>query len=177
MTKSAWQRTGAFVGTVTAVALVAKTVSPRSSTRVIEAMGKSFSSSLGAMTGETLRAGRDNVTLAQYQKGGDGSIGYWKPDIKSGVSVWKPALPYVEPTPDIVIPKIYNRPLPIPYFWSGIYYRTLSLFPQVPTPFRLETWEQAACRIYDFHPETWDDAEYLAELVYQMKCECGTDGI
>lgn len=47
----------------------------------------------------------------------------------------------------------------------------------VPSLFKLETWEQAACRIFDFEPMTWDDANTLAELVHTLKSECGTDGV
>jgi len=134
MSAGQFKRIGAFVGTVATVVAVDR-IARKRNTDVIGAIGKSFSSSLGAATDRLPR---------------------W--DVSEE-------------------PERYPMPFPIPYFWAGIYHRLWSLFPQVLTPFELETWEQAACRIYQFEPMTWEDAETLAELVHVLKSNCGTDGV
>ena len=161
--RSAWQRTGAFVGTVVTV-VAADRIARQRKNDVIGAIGKSFSNTLGAAMGS-------DMSVAEYQRGGYPVIDGSKTNVLPPRSVWAEGYDRAND----LYPHLRSKP--VPYFWAGIYYRLLHAFPQVPTPFVLETWEQAACRLFDFQPETWEDAKYLAELVHVLKSNCGTDGI
>lgn len=66
--------------------------------------------------------------------------------------------------------------VPDPFRFPSFKHWLWSLVPHVLPPFKRETWEQAACRIWDVQPMTWEDANTVADLVHVLKTECGTDG-
>lgn len=159
MTSGQFKRTGAFIGTVATGIAVAKIVSPRSNARMIEGIGKSFSSTLGAMTGEALRAGRDNVELAKYQRGGTSIIDVNTPakPTASNTSVWKQGYDLAN--------ERYPELRTVRYGHRSIVHILWSLFPQVRTPY-VVNWPGIAERLSGVSAA--DDMELLGDIIGEL---------
>jgi len=154
MTKSAWQRTGAFVGTVVTV-VAADRIARHRSNDVVGAIGKSFSQSLGAAMGK-------DMSVAEYQRGGypviDGRTTNVLPPAKS---VWQEGYELANEK----FPHLAKETYWYPYLWRGIYYRLLSLFPQVTVPYVVD-WPAIAERLSGV--DASDDYELVAEVIAEL---------
>lgn len=131
---------GAFIGTVTTAAIVTEMLRPKSSTRVIEGIGKSFSNSLGAAMGQP--PSRTN-SVSPHDR-----------------SVWEEGYELANGR----FPELRAN-YPVPYFWAGIYYRALSLFPLVTTPYMVD-WAGIAERLSGVSAA--DDMELVGEVLGEL---------
>lgn len=148
--RSAWQRTGAFIGTAATVVAVTRIARPNKAPAVVDAFAKSFSNSLGAAMGK-------DMSVAEYQKGGASVI-----DVNVQTpSVWAQGYERANE----LYPHLRSKP--VPYFWRGIYYRVLSLFPQVTTPYEVD-WIGWTERVFDIK---WDGTayEYFGRLMGELR--------
>lgn len=144
---SQFKRIGAFIGTVPTTAIVADIVRPKRSADIISAVGQSYSRSINAMLGET-EGGRLARLSEERHRTNMEELQAARRTEAQGV-----------PREHLTLTE-----------W-------LRCYLAVPIPFVLETWEQAACRIWDVEPVTWEDVETLADLVHVLKSDCGTDGV
>lgn len=173
MSAGQFKRTGAFIGTVATGIAVAKMVRPSRGPAVIDAAGNVFRNSLyAAIGGETEGARLDaertptrTRTASPYER---------DQKIRPGDYRYVPVQKHEEAAS--LFPLFDVSTVPDPFRIPSFKYWLWSLVPHVLPPFKRETWEQAACRIWDVQPMTWEDANTVADLVHVLKTECGTDG-